>query len=281
MLEIFAIAFVSYNELYRGLAPNCFLPTVSLLLQVSQPSAPQSFSGCPQAHIIAPFNDVLKRVVLAILNSNGLEPITWQQIVCVMQLAALFLTAKLHLSPDLHSGDIDGDSIQYDEKSLYHQSKRLRHITRIYCSHQESKDIDFIAAITPSPSSLARYHSAASPEARAALLAVPKTQQMTFPKQAYRLFLRRRCACKPKPELDALSLMTPWLFVSAIWQKRPARMPSSRTRTSKVGQPREEKSPKCLSTARQPLKVVRSFSLSSSRHMASGANTSKTSLHQR
>ena len=33
-----------------------------------------------QAHIIAPFNDVLKRVVLAILNSNELKAITWQQI---------------------------------------------------------------------------------------------------------------------------------------------------------------------------------------------------------
>ena len=49
-----------------------------------------------------------------------------------------------------------------------------------------------IAAITPTPSSLARYHSAASPEASAALLAVPKTQQMTFPKQAYHVFPRRR-----------------------------------------------------------------------------------------
>ena len=73
-----------------------------------------------------------------------------------------------------------------------------------------------IAAITPTPSSLARYHSAASPEASAALLAVPKTQQMTFLKQAYRVFLRRRfgvpipqiplrrCTRKPKPELDRL-----------------------------------------------------------------------------
>ena len=44
---------------------------------------PSSMMNCTkdsQAHIIAPFNDVLKRVVLAILNSNGLEPITWQQI---------------------------------------------------------------------------------------------------------------------------------------------------------------------------------------------------------
>ena len=87
---------------------------------------------------------------------------------------------------------------------------------RLLHGHQTSKDSDFIAAITPTPSSLARYHSAASPEASAALLAVPKTQQMTFPKQAYRVFLRRRfgvpipqiplrrCTCKPKPELDRL-----------------------------------------------------------------------------
>ena len=57
--------------------------------------------------------------------------------------------------------------------------EKLQH--RHLHGHQTSKDSDFIAAITPTPSSLARYHSAASPEASAALLAVPKTQQMTFP----------------------------------------------------------------------------------------------------
>ena len=38
--------------------------------------AAQGGGDLSQAHIIAPFNDVLKGVVLAILNSNGLEPIT-------------------------------------------------------------------------------------------------------------------------------------------------------------------------------------------------------------
>ena len=128
--------------------------------------------------------------------------------------------------------------------------EKLQH--RLLHGHQASRDSDFIAATTPTPSSLARYHSAASPEASAALLAVPKTQRMTFPKQAYRLFLRRRfrllsrrflfaaalasrnqTLTDSEPTLSAsapragsaLSLMTPWHFVSAIWQKRLARMP--------------------------------------------------------
>ena len=115
---------------------------------------------------------------------------------------------------------------------------------RLLHGHQASKDSDFIATIAPTMSSLARYHSAASPEASAALLADPKTQQLTFPMQGHRVFLRRRfgvpipqiplrrCTCKPKPELErlgthlicvclragsALSLMTPWPFVCAVW----------------------------------------------------------------
>ena len=48
---------------------------IIIILAEGQPSAPHS-SSVSQAHIIAPFNDVLKRVVLAILNSNELEPIT-------------------------------------------------------------------------------------------------------------------------------------------------------------------------------------------------------------
>ena len=114
-----------------------------------------------------------------------------------------------------------------------------------------------------------------------------------------------------------LSLMAPWPFVSAIWQKRPGRMPSSRIRTSsarstprmerdqifsswvsrsrcpnhrtvlqdfnttsgrdpRLGSQERRSLQKCPSTARQPLKGVRYFSLSSSRHMVSGANTSTT-----
>ena len=70
--------------------------------------------------------------------------------------------------------------------------EKLQH--RLLHGHQAHtpKDSDYIAAITPALSSLARYHSAASPEASAALLVVPKTQQLTLPKQAYRVFLRRR-----------------------------------------------------------------------------------------
>ena len=136
----------------------------------------------------------------------------------------------------LHGDIVDGGSIPYVEdfcKSVYIQDydtppafltlldqstgssnsrmEKLQH--RLLHGHRTSKDSDFIAAITPTTSSLARYHSAASPEASAALLAAPKIQQMTFPKQAYRVFLRRRfgvaipqiplhrCSCKPKPEL--------------------------------------------------------------------------------
>ena len=81
---------------------------------------------------------------------------------------------------------------------------------RLLQGHHASKDSEFVAT------SLARYHCAASSEASAALLAVPKTQQLSFPKQAYRVFLRRRfgmaipqsslrrCVCKSKPELDRL-----------------------------------------------------------------------------
>ena len=48
---------------------HCFLNKVNHLLHTPPPDV-------SQAHIIAPF----KRVVLAILNYNELEPITWQQI---------------------------------------------------------------------------------------------------------------------------------------------------------------------------------------------------------
>ena len=53
---------------------------------------------------------------------------------------------------------------------------------------QTSKDSDFIAAITPTPSSLARYHSAASPEASAALLAAPRPSDMAKAAGAYAKF---------------------------------------------------------------------------------------------
>ena len=52
---------------------HCFFKKVDHLLRTLPP-------GVFQAHIIAPFSDVLKRVVLAILNSNELKAITWQQI---------------------------------------------------------------------------------------------------------------------------------------------------------------------------------------------------------
>ena len=52
---------------------HCFSKKVNHLLR----TLPLDVS---QAHIIAPFNDVLKKIVLAILNSSELEPITWQQI---------------------------------------------------------------------------------------------------------------------------------------------------------------------------------------------------------
>ena len=79
--------------------------------------------------------------------------------------AASFLSAVKAASeiyPILHGDIVDGNSIPYVED---------------FCK--------CVGTISPAPSSLARYHSAASPEASAALLAVPKTQQMTFPKQAF------------------------------------------------------------------------------------------------
>lgn len=91
---------------------------------------------------------------------------------------------------------------------------KLQH--RLLLGHQSSKDSAFRSALAPSLSSLARYNSTASREASAALLAIPKTLQLTFPKQVYRVFLKRRfgvaiaqiplrrCSCKPKPELDRL-----------------------------------------------------------------------------
>ena len=85
-----------------------------------------------QAHIIAPFNDVFNKVVLAILNSNGLEPITWQQINLRIDsrglgigndartsdaaFAASFLLAvkaATEIYPILHGDIIDGGSIPY------------------------------------------------------------------------------------------------------------------------------------------------------------------------
>ena len=152
------------------------------------------------------------------------------------------MKAASEIYPRLHGDIVDGGSIPYVEHfckcvcilqlkdydtppafltlldqtsgSSNSRMEKLQH--RLLHGHQASKDSDYIAAITPALSSLARYHSAASPEASAALLAVPKTQQLTFPKQAYRVFLHRRfglaipqiplrrCTCKPKPELDRL-----------------------------------------------------------------------------
>ena len=120
------------------------------------------------------------------------------------------MKAASEIYPILHGDIIDGGSIPYVEdfckcvcivqledydtppafltlldQSTGSSNSRMEKIQqRLLHGHQAPKDSDFIAAITPTPSSLARYHSAASPEASAALLAVPKTQQMTFPKQA-------------------------------------------------------------------------------------------------
>ena len=186
---------------------HCFSKKVNHLLRTLPPDV-------SEAHIIAPFNDVLKRVVLAILNSNELEPITWQQInlridsgglgigidarTSYAAFAASFLSAVKAASeiyPILHGDIVDGGSIPYVEDfckcvcilqlqdydtppaflTLLDQStgssnsrmEKLQH--RLLHGHQTSKDSDFIAAITPTPSSLARYHSAASPEASATM----------------------------------------------------------------------------------------------------------------
>ena len=161
-------------------------------------------------------------------------------------LSAVKATSEIY--PILHGDIVDGGSIckcvcivqlqDYDtppafltllDQSTESSNSRIEKLQqRLLRGHQAPKDSDFIAAITPTPSSLARYHSAASPEASAALLAVPKTQQITFPKQAYRVFLRRRLSASASKAGSALSLMTPWPFVPAIWQKRPACMQSSR-----------------------------------------------------
>ena len=108
-------------------------------------------------------------------------------------------------------------SIRDTTGSSNSRMEKLQH--RLHHGNHASKDSDFIATTTPTLPSLAHYCSTASPEASAALLAVPKTQQLTFPKQAYRVFLRRRfgvpipqrpprcCTCKPKPELDRLGAL--------------------------------------------------------------------------
>ena len=107
-------------------------------------------------------------------------------------------------------------SLHYWTKPLAQANDAWRSSSKGFSGATTSKDSVFVAAITPTMSSLARYHSAASSEASAALLAVPRTQQRSFPKQAYRVFPRRRfgiaipqiplrrCICKPKPELDRL-----------------------------------------------------------------------------
>ena len=114
-----------------------------------------------------------------------------------MQL--LLRPSSRQIYPILHGDIVDGGSIPYVEDfctcvcilqlqdydtppaflTLLDQStgssisrmEKLQH--RLLHGLQTSKDSDFIAAITAIPSSLARYHSAASPEASAALLAVP------------------------------------------------------------------------------------------------------------
>ena len=53
---------------------------LSCFFVIASPRKSTICSTLSQAHIIAPFNYVLKRVVLAILNANESEPITWQQI---------------------------------------------------------------------------------------------------------------------------------------------------------------------------------------------------------
>ena len=233
---------------------HCFSKKVNHLLRTLPPAVSQE-------QIIVPFNDVLKRVVLAIFNTSGLDSITWQQInlridsgglgigidasTSYAAFAASFLSAVKTASeiyPLLHGDIVDGGSIPYvqdfcrsvciinlndydtppafltllDQASGSGKSRMEKLQQRLLQGHHASKDSEFVAAITPTLSSLARYHSAASSEASAALLAVPKTQQLSFPKQAYRVFLRRRfgmaipqialrrCVCKSKPELDRL-----------------------------------------------------------------------------
>ena len=155
-------------------------------------------------------------MVLAIFNSNGLQQINPRidsgglgigidARTSYAAFAASFLSAVKAASesyPILHGNIIDGDSIPYAE-DFFRKVTRLRQTFRI--PH-------FIA---------------------------------------YRAFLRRcfgvpipqiplrRCTRKPKPELDRLGTHLVCAcpkgrerFVSAIWQKRPARMPSSRIRTS-------------------------------------------------
>jgi hypothetical protein len=234
---------------------HCFSKKVNHLLRTLPPSVSQT-------HIIAPFNDCLKTVVLSIFNEGSLDAITWKQIslrvdsgglgvaidnqTSYAAFAASFLSAvnaASEIYPLLRSDIVDGGSTfhvqefckcicilklqNYDTPSAfltlldpvadasYSGVDKLQH--RLLLGHQSSKDSEFRAAITPSLGSLARYHSTASREASAALLAIPKTHQLTFPKQAYRVFLKRRfgvaipqipadrrCTCKPKPELDRL-----------------------------------------------------------------------------
>ena len=81
---------------------------------------------------IVPFNDVLKRVILAIFNTSGLDSITWEQInlridsgglgigidtsTSYVAFAASFLSAVKAASgiyPLLHGDIVDGGSIPY------------------------------------------------------------------------------------------------------------------------------------------------------------------------
>ena len=52
------------------LLQNCFSKEVNHLLRTLPPAVSQE-------KIIVPFNDVFKRVVLAIFNTSGLDSITW------------------------------------------------------------------------------------------------------------------------------------------------------------------------------------------------------------
>ena len=104
-----------------------------------------------------------------------------------------------------------------------------------------------------------------------------KTQQLTFPKQAYRVFLRRRfgvaipqiplrhcTSVSAQKEGNALSRMTPWPYVFAIWQKQPVLMLSSRTRTSSaLSTPRTARG---LTSSSSASKRIRSLAMSSSRN---------------
>ena len=135
--------------------------------------------------------------------------------------------AASEIYPLLHGDIVDGGSIPYvqdfcrsvydtppafltllDQASGSGKSRMEKLQQRLLQGHHASKDSGFVAAITPTLSSLAGYHSAPSSEVSAALLAVPKTQQLSFPKQAYRMAIPqiplRRCVCKSKPELDRL-----------------------------------------------------------------------------